>query len=271
MSDTTRIDTMVSAMAREVRDGQFWAQGIATPLVSAALALAKLTHAPGVRFGYAIGGSFAGAIGPLSLTWPERVGVGEAQRYFSFGEATGELLPHVKPREFLRPAQIDASGATNNVCLGPFDRPKARLPGVGGISDVSVFNENLYLYVPRHTEKAFVAQLDFKSGNGHGARAPGVTNPGPVKVFTDLGVFGFTGDRMAVISLHPGVSLDEARGKTGFELATPAVPDVTPAPTGEAQEILERIDPRGLRHLEALGTRERLLELYQILSEDPEA
>jgi acyl CoA:acetate/3-ketoacid CoA transferase beta subunit len=271
MAKTSRADQMVVAMAREVQDGDFWAQGIATPMVFAALALAKRTHAPRAHFGYAIGGSFSAESGKLSLTWPERVSVGKALRFFSFAEATGELLPHARPKEFLRPAQVDATGATNNVCLGPYERPKLRLPGVGGISDVSVVNERLYLYLPRHSSKVFVARLDFKSGIGHGAREEGVVAPGPAKVFTDLGVFGFEDDRMCVHSLHDGVTPDEVRQKTGFELVWPKKVPTTPAPTAKMLKALHEVDPLGLRGLEALGTKERLLKLFEILENNPEA
>ena len=42
-----------------------------------------------------------------------------------------------RPRwtEFMRPAQIDPWGWTNNVCIGPYARPRMRLPGAAGIPD----------------------------------------------------------------------------------------------------------------------------------------
>ena len=43
-------ETMIGALAREVKDGDWAACGTLSPMPAAALWLAKLTHAPGPRF-----------------------------------------------------------------------------------------------------------------------------------------------------------------------------------------------------------------------------
>ena len=139
MSAPNRIEIMVVAMAREVQSGDFWAQGIATPMTAAALMLAKRAHAPGALIGYAIGNSISDRAGPLSITRVEELTLTGCLRKWSFTDATREFLPHLNPHEFLRPAQIDPTGATNNICLGPWEKPKLRLPGCGGIADVTPF------------------------------------------------------------------------------------------------------------------------------------
>lgn len=265
-----RIEIMVVAMAREVRNGDLWAQGIATPMTAAALMLAKRTHAPKALIGYAIGNSLSDRAGPLSITRVEELTLTGCLKRWSFAEATRELLPHQNPHEYLRPAQIDPTGATNNVCLGPWEKPKVRLPGCGGIADVTPYSRTARLYVPRHSPKVLVPSLDFRSGVGHLSREErhlaGVTGPGPLKLFTDLGVFHWPGGSMEILTLHPGVKADEVVAQTGFALPAPDKVKVTAEPTADELRVLrEEIDPYRLRDLESLGTKERLVKLAQVI------
>lgn len=270
MNEPSRIETMIVAMSREVHSGDCWAQGIATPMTAAALMLAKRTHAPGALLGYAIGNSFSDRAGPLSITHVEELTLTGCLRKWSFTDATREFLPHLNPHEYLRPAQIDPTGATNNICLGPWEKPTLRLPGCGGIADVTPYSKTARLYVPRHTAKVLVPRLDFRSGVGHLGKEErqmaGVTGPGPLKLFTDLGVFHWPGTTMEILTLHPGVTADEVTKNTGFAVPIPADIKLTAAPTAEELRLLrEEIDPNGLRDLESLNTRERLVRLAQVL------
>ena len=50
--------------------------------------------------------------------------------------------------------------------------------------------------------------------------------------------------RMKVLSLHPGVTLDQAYANTGFQLAAGEAPPLTPSPTPEELAILrQEVDP----------------------------
>jgi glutaconate CoA-transferase subunit B len=59
--------------------------------------------------------------------------------------------------------------------------------------------------------------------------------------------FGGPERSIRVVSLHPGVSLDEVRAATGFELAVSANLGETPPPTEEQLAIIRRLDPHNLR------------------------
>jgi glutaconate CoA-transferase subunit B len=129
------------------------------------------------------------------------------------------------------------------------------------------------LYVPRHTRDAFPARIDFRSGIGFpsdpaiGARWPGATSPGPRLAITDRCVMDFAEGRLRVVSAHRGQTLADIRGNTGFELPALEPLPATPAPTPEELSLLrEEIDPDGLRDLELLGTRDRLMRIYSIVN-----
>ena len=263
--DWTDDELMVSWISRQVEDGEVIAQGLATPLVSAAFILAKLTHAPNLLFAEAVGGVLTREWSPLSLTRQEEASLRNPLHLFSFDEATGILLPALLLKEFLRPGQVDPQGNTNNVVFGDHGAPRLRLPGCGGIADVTVYSPNLYLYVPRHSRAVFAERLDFISGVGVRDAIErerlGIVGTGPRYLISDLGVFDFREGQMRLVSHHPGVAVDRIRRRTGFPLLiSPDLEETSPPTDHEIRLLRREIDPKGLRRLELLsGPRRRAL------------
>jgi acyl CoA:acetate/3-ketoacid CoA transferase beta subunit len=258
-------DLMCVCISRQVEDGEVLAQGIATPLVAAGYLLAKRTHAPSVFFASAIGNVLCQDAQPIGLTRAERM-MGQALSFWSFGEIGCEVLPTLAPKEFFRPAQVDAAGNFNNVVIGRYQQPDLRLPGCGGIADVTAFHRRMYLYVPRHSRAVFVDKLDFVSGLGVPTAARPGHQPGPRLLISDLGVFDFQEGRMRLRSYHPGVTIQEIRDKTGFPLEVAADAHPTLPPSAEEVRLLrEEIDPLGIRELERLGRAQRWLRMREIV------
>lgn len=264
--EATPDEIMVVCMARQVPDGEIVAQGLATPLVTAAYLLARQTHAPHLYFASAIGQGVCRKPAPLGLTRVESLWLDRSLTTVGFVRAAADMLPRLRPIEFFRPAQVDAAGNFNNIAFGQdYRRPRLRLPGSGGIPDVTVVNEEVFLYVPRHSRLTFVPRLDFLSGLGHNpARRQGA---GPRYLVTDLGQFDYTNGRMRLTSFHPGVEIERIQARTGFELEV--APDVheTPPPTPEELHLLRTvIDPLGIRRLEALSGAARRDLLHTIIA-----
>ena len=274
--DYTTDELICACIARQIEDGEAVAQGIATPLVAAGYILAKLTHAPHICFASTIGNTVCSAWRALSLSRIEDAWVGRALRLLSFAEISGEVLPTLQPKEFFRPAQIDAYGNFNNVVIGDYRQPRLRLPGCGGIADVTNFSRRIYLYVPRHERRVFVEELDFRSGVGHLAgegkkerRELGITSPGPRYLVSALGQFDFAHRRLRLVSHHPSVTVKEVQAKTGFPLEIASDLEETVPPTEEEVRLLrEEIDPLGIRTLECLTGQERRLALRQIIDQE---
>jgi acyl CoA:acetate/3-ketoacid CoA transferase beta subunit len=266
MNDFT-IDELISVcISRQVADGEVLAQGINTPLVMAGFILAQCTHAPNVRFASAIGQSLCQDWAPLGVGRVEDLWLGKGLLHVSFASAAADLLPNYNPKEFFRPAQVDMYGSFNNIAFGQdYQRPRMRLPGTGGIPDVTTYSEHIYLYVPRHSRVTFVARLDYVSGLGHvptRKRGRGVNY-----LISDLGQFDWQDGRMRLISYHPGVTPERVQAKTGFELDFAPNVHETPPPTAEEVRLLrEEIDPLGVRKLELLGGSARKDLLRQILA-----
>ena len=264
-------ELMVVEMARHMKDGEMVVQGISTPLVFAAFILAKLTHAPNLYFLYTVGNTLADLPGKVGISRIEELTMGACLKKTSMAAINCELAPYFRPREFMRPAQVDARGNFNNTVIGSFDKPKVRLPGGAGIPDATNFNDHLNLYIPRHSARVLVDKIDFRTGLGYGDDQTGrgnwqVKSQGPNLILTDLCLFEFNEGRIFLKSLHPGVSLDAVRSETGFDFAAPDSAEFTEPPTGDQLRLLrEEIDPLGVRKLEFLSGGERLTELRKIL------
>ncbi len=263
------IDELISVcIAHQVADKDILVQGIATPLVMAGYLLAKHTHAPHASFASAIGNTLVTEPGTVGLTRVEDLWLDQALITFGFTQIACEFLPRFQPKEFFRPAQVDAAGNFNNVIIGTdYDHPRMRLPGCGGIADVTTYYREIYLYAPRHSRATFVEQIDFTSGLGHSpARQRGA---GPCYLVSNLGQFDFSHGRMRLVTRHPGVTVDKIRAKTGFPLEI--APDLheTKAPTFEQVQLLRKeIDPLGIRRLETLSGAARKRALREILKNE---
>ena len=265
MTDFT-IDELISVcISRQVVDGELLAQGINTPLVMAGFILAKCTHAPNVKFTSAIGQSLVQDWSPLGVGRVEDMWLPRAQMTFGFVAGAVDLLPTYELKEFFRPAQVDPVGNFNNVAFGSdYFHPRMRLPGTGGIPDVTTFSNKIYLYVPRHSRVTFVEKVDFVSGLGHSPlRKQG---SGVRYLVTDLGQFDWFNGRMRLTHIHPGVKVEQIQKKTGFELdIDPLLSETEPPSPVEIELLREKIDPLNVRKLEMLGGSARKELLSQIL------
>jgi acyl CoA:acetate/3-ketoacid CoA transferase beta subunit len=272
-SDYTVDELMAVCISRLCDDGECVAQGIATPMVIAGYYLAKLTHAPNLLFASAIGMALTTHWSPLAISRVEEGMLEHTLIAPSFAQLVTEILPVLRFKEFLRPAQTDAQGNTNNVAIGDYSRPRVRLPGSGGIPDVGTFSTHTYLYNPRHGRASFTPRLDFVSGVGvlsdEQRRAQGILGCGPLGMITDLGVFDFAGGAMRLLSHHAGVTIERIQARTGFPLAIAADVHETPPPSDDEVRLLrEVIDPLGVRRLETLGGADRWALLREIAQKE---
>lgn len=151
---------------------------------------------------------------------------------------------------FLGAAQVDRYGSLNTSLIGDWRRPTVRLPGSGGAADIMPNAGECIVVLRRHDTGALPAELDFcTSPSPVRARAadPCSTPPGHgvATVITPLGVLRRP-DRFGELELaqvHPGVSLEQVRENTGWDLALAQEVTETPRPTREDVRLLrEEID-----------------------------
>jgi acyl CoA:acetate/3-ketoacid CoA transferase beta subunit len=149
-------------------------------------------------------------------------------------------------------SQIDRYGNQNISCIGDWARPKRQLLGVRG-APVNTLNNPTSYWIPRHSRRVFVGRVDLVCGVGYdrAAEHPQTARYHRIpRVVSDLGVFDFaTPDHsMRLASLHPGVTVDQVREATGFELTVPDEVPYTREPSPRELELIrEVIDPEGAR------------------------
>jgi len=125
---------------------------------------------------------------------------------------------------FLGGAQIDRYGNINTTVVGPYAKPKVRLPGSGGAAEIAVHARRT-LIISRASKRAFPANVDFITSPGQRMRGKarrdlGMPGAGPVKIITDMGILEANPEsgEMELTALYPGVTVEQMRGAVGWPL-----------------------------------------------------
>jgi glutaconate CoA-transferase subunit B len=247
----TAAEMMTVAASRALKSSDVCFVGIGMP--SAACNLARLTRAPGITLIYESGTiATKPAILPLSIgdgelcdTALTTVSVPEMFRYWLQG---GRITVG-----FLGGAQIDRYANLNTTVVGPYDKPKVRLPGGGGAPEIAIACGEIFIIMPQ-SRRGFVEKLDFVTSLGHGeggnhrARL-GVKTRGPTRLITDLCVFepDPVTKEMTVVSTHPAVTRDQIAANTGWHVKYAADVAITPAPSAEELMVLRELHARTKR------------------------
>ena len=201
----TADEVMAVEAARRLHDGTVCFVGIGLP--SLAANLARATHAPECVLIYE-----SGTIGAKPAQLPLSIGDGELAETADAVVSVPEMFAYWLQGGridvgFLGAAQIDRHGNLNSTVIGDYDRPKVRLPGAGGAPEIATSVRDVFVML-RHSPRAFVEQLDFKTSVGDRVSV----------VVTDLGILEPRDGELTLTAVHPGASADEARAATGWEL-----------------------------------------------------
>ena len=171
------------------------------------------------------------------------------------------VVSYGKRHVMMGATQIDREGNQNISAIGDWAQPKRQLLGVRGAPGNTVNNKTSY-WVPKHSSRVFVEQVDIVSGVGRTraeAAGPAATRfHGVHRVVSDLGVFDFggPGHTMQFVSVHPGVTVEAVQAASSFEIALPDsgasgdVPETREPSPGELMLIREMLDPKSLRDRE---------------------
>ncbi|MCB9438957.1 MAG: CoA-transferase [Mycolicibacterium sp.] len=153
--------------------------------------------------------------------------------------------------------QIDRHGNQNLSAFGPLQHPSRQMFGVRGAPGNTINHITSY-FVGNHTTRVFTDAVDIVSGIGWDKIQfdddgnpvnPAYRFVNVYRVVSNLGVFDFGGPEhsMRAVSLHPGVTAEQVAENTAFEVAGLDAAAVTREPTAAELELLQRIDPLGLR------------------------
>jgi glutaconate CoA-transferase subunit B len=234
--------------ARELSDHQTVFTGVGAPMMASVLA--QRLHAP--RLTMVIEG---GIVGPqwrpgwLPISTNEMRAAYHAQMLPGITDAFLLAQRGFLDVGFIGGAQIDQWGNLNTSAIGGYERPKVRLPGSGGANDIiSLCRSVIILTV--HEKRRFIPKVDFITSPGHVAggdsrERSGLLFGGVRRVVTTLGLFDFepTSRRMRLEAVHPGVTVEQVRDLTPFDLLVAESVATTAPPTANELGILRSLDP----------------------------
>jgi len=241
---------MVAVASREIRDGDLVFVGMRLPML--AYAVARNTHAPGVRGIFEVGlmrdqpaAAFLGTMGDP----PNVVGALWATR---MSNAMALMAQGRVDLGFIGGAEVDRFGNLNTSYVGPPSRPKVKLPGSGGGADIAILSRR-WVTLMNHEKRRLVERVSFVTSPGHGdgtsewRQRNGLLGGGPSAIITTFCVFRFpdAGGEAYLSSVHPGHTVEEVRAETGWEIKMSGEVGETPAPTAAELVQVRRFDPDG--------------------------
>jgi glutaconate CoA-transferase subunit B len=247
-------ETLAVLLARDMADGERVIIGTNSDIQLAACNLARLMQAPRLWWVSGPGGMVNPTRDHLQST-ADFENIESAEAWMDLPNMVDFIDWQVHFFDFaiLSALQVDRFGNINTVVVGEHARPKVRGPGTVGISALCGLARRFYVVLTRHDRSAFRPRVDFICGAGHleggdSRERAGLPAGGPRWVVSPLGVFDFApGTKaMRVKSLHPGVSIEQVRDSTGFDLAIEGAPPVTTMPSADELELLRtQVDARG--------------------------
>jgi glutaconate CoA-transferase subunit B len=231
MSGGGEIQTIAAARALRGKRSVFI--GVGRP--STAAILARMVHNPELVLFYE-----SGTIGAKPFRVPLSIGDGELAETADAVVSVPEMFNYwIGPGRvqvaFLGAAQVDRRGDLNSTVIGDYDKPKTRLPGAGGAPEIALGCPEVVVIAP-HSRRTFVEELDFRTTSGAHTTA----------VITDLGVLEPARDgELTLTTVHPGVTVEQAREETGWDLRVAADVATTEEPTEEERSALQELLARG--------------------------
>lgn len=244
-------EIMAAAGARIIKDKQNIVVGIGLPQMAALLA--QNTHAPNICMI-----NEQGIIDPSPVD--SSMGLADPRMWYkatsfsSFIGTLGSVLHRGKvDLGFLGTLEVDMYGNLNTLKLARPDGSVKHFAGSGGGNDVASLAKEIVI-IMRHQKRKFPPKVQHITspgyiGEGNLRKKVGLKGGGPSRIITDMAVMGFDEDsgRMKLISVHPGVKLEDVIENTGFELLMDKhIPETEP-PSDEDLDLLRNtIDPEGI-------------------------
>jgi glutaconate CoA-transferase subunit B len=247
--DYTAQELMVTAAAREIRDGELVFVGMRLPIL--AYGVARSSHAPSARALFELG-LMRDAPAPAFLaTMGDPPNVAGALWATRMSNVMALLAQGMVDLGFIGGAEVDRFGNLNTSYIGGAIRPATKLPGSGGGADIAILSRR-WVTLMSHERRRLVDRVSYVTSPGHGdgpgwrARM-GLSGGGPTAIVTTMAVLRFPdgGGEAYLASVHPGHTVDEVLAETGWDLAVAPDVGVTPEPSQQELAEIRRLDPQG--------------------------
>src|SRR5579884_2528865 len=240
-------ELMVSAAAREIRDGEVVFVGMRLPLI--AFVVAKKTHAPNA-VGLFENGVIRETPAPeLIYTMADPPNLLHATQCLDMLGVMSLLQSGRVDLGFLGAAEVDRFGNLNSTQVTT-SKGTVRLPGSGGACDIASLAQR-FVVLLEHSRQRLPERVSYitSPGNGDGRgwrERVGLPRGGPSAVITTKAVLRFGEDGEAYLaSVHPRVSVKEVVANTGWTLKVGADVTETAAPNAAELAAIREYDREG--------------------------
>lgn len=247
--DYTTNELMCVSAAMRLKDGMNVAVGVGLPQM--ACFLAKFTHAPDLNLFYELG---------VYNPYPKDTGVGladpriwyDCEYYTGFLGALGQILASGRVDVgFLGALQCDQYGNLNSSLVKKDDGSIRHFTGSGGAADIANLSKNVFMIL-KHEKRKVCEAIDYITSvggyrGGSSRQDAGIPASQGVTVFTNLCIMktGKETGKLELQSLHPGVTIEQLKENTGFDLHIPENYEITPEPAEEYLNVLRTVvDPK---------------------------
>lgn len=250
-------EIMAAAIAHDLRDGQWVEVGANLPVPRAGALLAHLQHGPNMTVMIAMTKAYLRdepVIDEFEFITDVRA-MRWAEAYYQHDQLLNNQRHRADGVFFCGGIQIDRFGNSNMIGIGgEYPALKFRGPGPIGTTNATAQNGTWHLVTNSHDPRTLVDRVDYISALGYGRGEPGLRedlglpNAGPSSIITPLCVFDFDPETRSarLKSVHPGVSVQDVRDRTGFDIVVPDTVPTTVGPSDEELALLRtRIDAQG--------------------------
>ena len=249
-SSYTASELLAVMSGRLLKDGQTVFAGVGITLLAATLA--QRLHGPGLTILFE-GGTLGPFVvpGELPPSTNEQRCTRRANMLLSITDVLLLLQRGYVDVGFMGGAQIDRYGNLNSSFIGDPKNPAIRLPGTGGGNDISSLTQ--MIVAMKHEKRRFVDKVDFITSpgfldGGSGRIDSGLVSGGMYRVVTDLAILDFDDEtkEMKVSALSPGVTAEQVRDNTGFDIRIDGDIETTEPPSQAELDVLRHLDPEQL-------------------------
>ncbi len=241
----TLSELMIYNAALEIKDGDKVVMGQGIPIV--ACSLAKAFHAPA-----AVLITEAGLVDVAPYRSPIHIADPTCTRGYSYSCDLMDIFTTILNRGFvdlcfLGVGQIDKFGNMNSTAIGDYRKPKMRMMGAGGAPDFGLYAKRVVLTM---RGGKFVNKLDYFTTpgwleGGDSKKRAGLPDTGPAVLISAKAVFHFPAPEreLTLVSLHPGVKLEDVAKDVPWKLKVAPELKTTPPPTPEVIAYVRNFDP----------------------------
>ncbi len=254
----TLSELMIYNASLEIKDGDVVVMGQGLPM--AACPLAKAFHAPN-----AILLTEAGLVDIAPYRAPLHIADPTCTRGYSYSCDLIDVFTTILHRGFvdvcfLGVGQIDKYGNLNSTVVGDYFQFKMRMMGAGGAPDFALYAKKVVLTM---RGGKFVEKLDYFTTpgwleGGDSKKQKGLPDTGPEVLISTKAVFHFPKPEreLTLVSVHPGVSIEEVEKDIPWKLKKAAQIKTTPVPPPEVIDFIRNFDPA------SSAGRKLLISLY---------